>query len=1715
MIAVADEAGHVTRHTFDLDGLRTSTTMPNGQREYLGYDKDAPIQNQRGNLIFRAMFPAPREGGPAPPAIVQRYDYEPLFNQVRRVTDSRGFQPVTDPPPEGVNARAWLQPNGLEAHFSVTSVYDYQELPATTVPPDLTRFGITAAELLASGVALNLGDQNFDGVPPPHRAYHGNLIKHVGPRIRLDPASPEATRLGTPEQVASSYFQFNEHGQPVRAIDAEGNVTTYSYYADSGASGRQLGYLAAQVEDTDATGEVTRSTSSPPQRIETRYEYDERGFLRRTIDGRGTATDHTWSLDGDLLETRSAANRPGLGYLQRFTYDQNRNLIKVELEDRDGPDSVPGRFFTRVMVHDLLNQVVEDGSRLEHPTPRYLVTRHSYDAEQLLVRTELPRGNVITQEYEERRLLRARVRGAGTAQASREQWSYDPNRNMVLALFPDEVSRVELHYDAFDRLERVVSPVGSEELRSYDQVSNLVAVERRGAPTGPSPAGNDTSRNVLLARTELVYDDQNRPIETRALLYAVPSAPEAYTNRVVFDRLNRVTHRIEVEPPGHPGGDRVELIVFDGLSRVVESVDAAGNRTEAIYDAGHNLVLLRERERSALVPEETYLTRLQYDFLDRMTRTTDPLGQTERFAYDSRGNLVAQSDAEGPLLAADPDGLFPGPINGPGNTTTRFYDALSRPTRQVVDLRQGGRGDGALDLGNPFNADGRIELAYAWDDNSNLESIRDDAGNRTLFVWDPLDRKEAEIYADDTRTLFQHDREHNVVQVTDPAGSVVTKLYDQANRLIECQVARGPGIVGTTRETYEWDGLSRLIGTSDDNGAPGSVQVTRYGYDTLSRLARETQHGQDLLYGYDLDGTLNAFRYPGGRVLTFDDDLRDRVTRVHGGAAVLARFEYVGPGLRELQRTHGNGTQRTYLDDAETAPAGYDGLRRPQRPRTKAPGGGLLLDREYAYNRANMRTSVKRHDEAGLTDRYAFDSAYRIRETELDRDGSPGATLREVTGLQYLLDGVGNRRRVEELLGAGGSRTVDYQVNELNQYVQKGTVARAHSPNGNLTDDGTRLFRWDYKNRLVQVLSKASGQPLATYLYDASNRRTKKLLHDATGAVTREVRYHYAGWSVCEEQDGQGATLATYVWGPEHQDDVVQIERSAAHPLGAATLYLHQDPRGDVVAVSDDAGAVVERRRYDDFGQGYDPATGQPAVASQVGNPFGFQGAWLDEESGLYCYRNRFYDPAAGRFLQRDPVWDAGNFGNQYTFAGNNPTSMADPSGQYAETAWDLASLTMGLVSFGTNLGTGEWKAAAVDAVGIVADLVALVIPGLPGGAGAAVKAYRLANKAHALYWAGHWLDRTIDTAQFVSQSVNAHEAGVAAYGSFQEGEYGWGAFQAALAGFSGVGGVYKGGLAIRGVCFLEGTLVEVEGGRKPIEQVRVGDRVLSRDERTGEQGYREVQWSFRGACDQVLYLRVAEIPSPAHQRGRSERHRVGEPGASAEPDPDPDLGEAAGEQTIRSTPGHPYHVAGRGWVQGQRLRVGDRLVGPRGEALRVVGVEVREEQALHFNLEVAGWHTYFVAGDLNAPAVWVHNAGCGDIALGRDPEMKLLAQKTGSAYYKDWAAAGVTRRSVATPGFGRAFHEAAERAKGIHFAIDRIEGSLADAVRRGARGFSQGTFTDAELRHIVRNDDLFAKTTFYEDVYGTMKQIAKDDPRILAARQAASQARPGARFYD
>ncbi len=187
------------------------------------------------------------------------------------------------------------------------------------------------------------------------------------------------------------------------------------------------------------------------------------------------------------------------------------------------------------------------------------------------------------------------------------------------------------------------------------------------------------------------------------------------------------------------------------------------------------------------------------------------------------------------------------------------------------------------------------------------------------------------------------------------------------------------------------------------------------------------------------------------------------------------------------------------------------------------------------------------------------------------------------------------------------------------------------------------------------------GHFTTEYAYDALGRRIEKRHADGTA-----TRYVYDGSRVAEEwavsSGGSASLSASYVYG-NYIDEVLTMRR------GTSDYYYHGDDQHNVVKLTDNSGIVVEAYEYGDYGQPefYDASGALLDVSeSPFGNPYLFTGRRWDEELGYYYFRNRYMDPALGRFVSRDPIglWgDAANLGNGYTYAASNPWSLVDPLG--------------------------------------------------------------------------------------------------------------------------------------------------------------------------------------------------------------------------------------------------------------------------------------------------------------------------------------------------------------------------------------------------------------------------------------------------------------------
>jgi len=164
-----------------------------------------------------------------------------------------------------------------------------------------------------------------------------------------------------------------------------------------------------------------------------------------------------------------------------------------------------------------------------------------------------------------------------------------------------------------------------------------------------------------------------------------------------------------------------------------------------------------------------------------------------------------------------------------------------------------------------------------------------------------------------------------------------------------------------------------------------------------------------------------------------------------------------------------------------------------------------------------------------------------------------------------------------------------------------------------------------------------------TFKYDLFGRRIYKSSSSGTSV------YAYDGDNLIEGTNSSGAVVARYT-------QTQNIDEPLAMLRSAATSYYQADGLGSITSLSNAAGALAQTYTFDSFRK-------QTASSGSLTNPFQYTARESDTETGLYYYRARFYDPAAGRFKGEDPTMFNGGL-NFYAYVRNDPANLFDPRGE-------------------------------------------------------------------------------------------------------------------------------------------------------------------------------------------------------------------------------------------------------------------------------------------------------------------------------------------------------------------------------------------------------------------------------------------------------------------
>ena len=388
-------------------------------------------------------------------------------------------------------------------------------------------------------------------------------------------------------------------------------------------------------------------------------------------------------------------------------------------------------------------------------------------------------------------------------------------------------------------------------------------------------------------------------------------------------------------------------------------------------------------------------------------------------------------------------------------------------------------------------------------------------------------------------------------------------------------------------------------------------------------------------FTYDEENRSTVLTYENGQAVTYIYDALERIQKRKVGAEgseVETTYTYV-PGLNGattplIQTISQNGVTLTYAyddngnitsvsDGTKTVSYVYDGLG--QLIRVNDPTDPTANTSDIA----NGTTWVFTYDLSGniLTKTAYHHTTGAVGETVESHTYSYGATT--INGITY-----GTNNWKDQLAAIDG-------------------VGITYDEVGNPTNDGTWTYTWQHGKQLQQMQKTEAGViTTVQFEYNEDGLRTKKTVTVGNDTVMTEYVLH-------------GKNIVHMTRGSDNLHFYYDAQGKPAEVIfnGIAYGYLY-NLQGDVVALVNGSGMKVVEYTFDAWGK---PTSKTGSLASTLGavQPFRYRGYVLDEETGLYYLRSRYYRSERGRFICADAQIER----NLYCYCKDAPVSCADFDG--------------------------------------------------------------------------------------------------------------------------------------------------------------------------------------------------------------------------------------------------------------------------------------------------------------------------------------------------------------------------------------------------------------------------------------------------------------------
>ena len=796
-------------------------------------------------------------------------------------------------------------------------------------------------------------------------------------------------------------------------------------------------------------------------------------------------------------------------------------------------------------------------------------------------------------------------------------------------------------YDAFGRVAKAFYPTtegtGSKSTfnKSFDNVSPTVTVY-----------------DVLDRATSVTLPDNS----TTTTEYTVDNGSHALVTTVT-DALHNVqaTHTngsgktLKTIQKSGPDGEITTSFEYDGIQRLVRVTDTEGNVTTSVYDMG-----------------------------DRRTEVSHPASGITSFTYDPLGNVLTKQTAnmaeEGKMITYTYDyhrltGIsYP---DHPENNVKYYYGGRNASHNRIGRLMMREDGTGAIEyfygkMGEvtktrrtlivpnqaiatyvtqwTYDSHNRLlemiypdeeKVTYSYNLGGLLEKVRGEKSYGYDYItklgYDKFEQRSYLKYCNGAETFYTYDDRRRLSNLAVNSGNktimdndytfdAVSNVLSVANN---ASLPASGNAGGRMSHAYTYDGLYRLVSaTCTYTGADSkSASYTlAMGYDNMHRIKSKSQHlTQD---NVQFNGTLNV-----------GYDLSYTYGTEAGKKFQLASVKDVNYRTEETPGDNNIENNHVYLYD-KNGNLVYVNTGRMMKDGHNEVG---TRERKLIWDEENRLLAV---DDNGFVSNYWYDAdGERTVKTSGESDqvyvngvfsgGSTNTAKFSLYVSPYLVANQGGR--YTKHIYAGSQRI----VSKVGDFASYGSDPRRIEYAGANTDGLSVNYKAKYaaQQQVIKDNYKTFDVP-----YNGTDNDNYA---DGEGFCCNDGSMEAA---VAQARKAQAHAVAKSFKDPDNYENL--------------QFFYHPDHLGSSSFITNLEGEVVQHIEYVPFGEVFIEERN-----SVWNTPYLFNAKEFDEETGMYYYGARYYEPRLSLWMSTDPMEEKYPDYSTYIYAAQNPIAYSDPTG--------------------------------------------------------------------------------------------------------------------------------------------------------------------------------------------------------------------------------------------------------------------------------------------------------------------------------------------------------------------------------------------------------------------------------------------------------------------